>query len=208
MRRFGVDVSSYQGDINWKLASRTIGYVFCKTTEGVSWEDPTFTKARVKALRAAGIPFGPYHFASNSGADGYAEAAHFVSTARRAGWGKRGDLPGVLDIEDGEGGRVGVRFVRRFVRHYRQLTGHRPIIYSGNFWRDALGNPLVLTRCRFWLAAYTSTWHGYTPRAWKKPTFWQYTDSADCPGISGPVDGDRFLKSRRAFRRMRLKKGI
>lgn len=209
MRRFGIDVSSFQGDVRWSVAKSRIGFVFCRSWMGdLGLPDPTFTKARVNSIRDAGIPFGPYCFGGNVGVDGKIEAQRFLEHAVKTGWGKKGDLPGVLDIENGTAGRPGVRFVRRFAREYRRLAGHRVIIYTGSFWRDALGNPLILTRSRLWLAAYTSTWHGWVPRAWKKPHFWQFTDQAQVPGVSGDVDGDRFLRSQQAFQRMRLKNAV
>jgi GH25 family lysozyme M1 (1,4-beta-N-acetylmuramidase) len=203
-RRQGVDVSMWQGSIDWKAAADRVAFAFCKSTQGTNWVDPTFNPARVAALRGAGIRFGPYHFADNSSTDGFAEADHFIQVATAAGWKPGHDLPGVLDIESGVGGRVGVRFVRRFVKRYRRRTGHRPIIYTGSFWRDALTNPLILSRCPLWLAAYTPTWHGWVPRAWKKPHIWQHTDAFSCPGVSAPCDGDRYLRSRRSFERLGL----
>lgn len=209
VRRFGIDVSSFQGSVRWSLAKHRIGFVFCRSWMGdVGEADPTFTKARVHSLRLAGIPFGPYCYAGNGRRSGKDEARRFVAHAHAAGWGKKGDLPGVLDIEAGASGRGGVKFVRQFAREYRRLCGHRVIIYTGSFWRDALRNPVTLTRSKLWLAAYTPTWHGWVPRAWKKPHFWQFEDDAKVPGISGGVDGDRFLRSRRAFQRLRLKRAI
>lgn len=202
MNRQGIDVSVWQGSVDWSAAAHTIAYAFCKSSQGVGGVDPTFTPARVHALRQAGIPFGPYHYADNSSTDGFAEAEHAIATAKAAGWDPGRDMPLVLDIESGVGGRAGVRFVRRFVKRYRQLTDHRPIVYTGSFWRDALGNPWVLHRCPLWLAAYTSSWSPWLPHPWKKPFFWQYTDAFDCPGVGGPCDGDRFLRSRRSFRRI------
>jgi lysozyme len=192
----------WQGSVDWNEIGKSCSFVFCKATQGESWVDPTFNRARVNFIRAAKIPFGPYHFADNSSTDGFAEAVHFYKTAKAAGWEPNRDLPGVLDIESGVGGRVGVRFVRRFVKRYRQLTGHRPIIYTGSFWRDVLGNPIALHRCPLWLAAYTSTWHGWVPRAWRKPHIWQYTDAFHCPGVSSPCDGDRYLRSKKSFDRL------
>lgn len=208
MNRFGIDVSNHQGSIDWSKVANRAAFVFVKTSEGMTFEDPFYTEDRVKALRREGIPFGPYHFATNEGASGKEEARRFVRIAKSKGWGKKGDLPGVLDIEVGHGGRPGVRFVREFVREYKRLTGHRPIVYTGSFWRDALRNPMTLMRCKLWLAAYVSDWRPFLPRAWKKPWLWQYTDSAHCPGVDGPVDGNRFLKSERHFRRMKLRGDI
>lgn len=208
MQRFGIDVSNHQGSIEWAKVAPHVAFVFIKSSEGITFRDPFWTADRVRELRRLGVPFGPYHFAGNESADGGAEAERFVNIALSTGWGKVGDLPGVLDIEKGHGGRPGVRFTRRFVKRYKQLTGHRPIIYTGSFWRDVLGNPMVLMRCKLFLAAYTSTWHGFVPRAFKKPWIWQYTDSARVAGIAGNVDGDRFLKSKRHFEQLKLKRPV
>ena len=51
-----VDVSSYQGNIDWhrvKKAGVAVGIV--KATEGVGYVDPTFSAARIKSMRAAGV---------------------------------------------------------------------------------------------------------------------------------------------------------
>jgi lysozyme len=208
MKRFGIDVSNNQGEIEWHEVAPHVAFVFVKTSEGMTFWDPNWGKARVDSLRRNGITFGPYHFASNEGASGKAECDQFLHIALGAGWGKKGDLPGVLDIEHGNGGHPGVKFVREFARQYRKRTGHRLIVYTGSFWRDVLRNPMILTRCKLFLAAYTPTWHGFVPRAWKKPWIWQYGDQGSVPGINGNVDQDRFLKSKRAFERMKLKEPI
>lgn len=202
MNRQGIDISEFQGSVDWNKIARTCSFVFVKATQGEHWIDPYFTRERVRMIHSSNLPFGPYHFADNSSTDGAAEAEHFVAVARATGWRPSSDLPGVLDIESGVGGRVGVRFIRRFVKRYRHLCGHNPIIYTGNFWREALGNPIVLSRCPLWLAAYTSSWHGFVPRAWRKPHFWQYTDHFHCPGVSSPCDGDRYLRSIKSFNRL------
>lgn len=208
--RLGVDMSSFQGEPKFKLvATNPVLFLYHRSWMGdVSAKgkpDPTFTTGRVHQIREAGITFGPYCFARNSGNSGKEEAAKFVRHAHSVGWGKRGDLPGALDIETGEGGRAGTKFVREFAKEYRRLTGHRVVIYTGSFWRDVLRNPHVLMLSKLWLAAYTPTWHGWVPRAWKKPWIWQFTDHASVRGFEEPVDGDRFLRSEKAFHRMRLK---
>jgi lysozyme len=207
MNRLGIDVSNNNGIISWAAVAPHISFALLKASEGLSFVD-SFLHANIKGCRENHIPCGPYHFASNEGASGKAECDHFLDTALKAGWGKVGDLPGTLDIEHGQGGRPGVRFVREFARRYRQRTGHRVMVYTGSFWRDILLNPVVLGRSKLVLAAYTSTWHGWSPRAWKKPWIWQYTDQGTLPGLSGNVDHDRFLRSQKKFQSMRLKEAI
>lgn len=207
--RLGVDMSSFQAQPSFHLASEHILFLYHRSWMGdvgaKGKADPTFTTGRVHQIREAGIPFGPYCFARNAGNSGKEEARRFVTHAHSMGWGKKGDLPGALDIETGEGGHPGIKFVREFAREYRRLTGHRVVLYTGSFWRDMLHNPHVLMFSKLWLAAYTDSWHGWVPRAWKKPYIWQFTDHASVRGFEGLVDGDRFLRSEKAFQRMRLK---
>ena len=76
MTLHGVDVSHYQGTIDW--AKTGVGFAFIKATQGTTLVDPEYA-ANVKAARAAGIPVGHYHFAA--GGDPAAEAAHFLAVA-------------------------------------------------------------------------------------------------------------------------------
>lgn len=214
--RRGIDVSNNNGDIDWDRVARSypkVGFLFIKATEGLGYVDPLFTKARVDAVRKAGIPFGIYHFARpQPGRDGADEADAFVLAGKKAGWGKIGDLRGVLDIEHSDGvDRAEVqRFVRRFIKRYRHLTGHRPIIYTGSFWRDFLGNPIMATRCPLWLAAYTDTWNPWVPKAWiaGRPFIWQRSQTGTQTGITGYLDINRFLRNRRAWKRIHIKHNL
>lgn len=207
MKRLGIDVSNNNGSITWHDVAPHIGFALLKASEGTTFTD-SFLRANIEGCRRNHVPCGPYHFASNEGASGKDECDHFLAVALAAGWGKVGDLPGTLDIERGQGGRPGTRFVREFARRYRKRTGHRIMVYTGSFWRDILLNPVTLGRSKLILAAYTTTWKGWVPRAWKKPWFWQYTDQGTFPGISGNVDHDLFLRSEKKFASMRLKEAV
>lgn len=212
MKRIGIDISSFQGQPNFAEVAPHVHFLIHRSwmgDAGITGEvDPTFTAERVKELRHHGIVFGPYCFAKNAGNSGKMECRRFLNHAHAMGWGKKGDLPGTLDIETGSGKRPGTKFVREFAREYRKMTHHRGFLYTGSFWRDVLGNPMVLGRWKLYLAAYTPTWHGWVPRAWKKPYIWQFTDHLEVPGIQGGVDGDRWLRSARAFHRTRLKRDL
>ena len=93
----GIDVSAWQGTINWaKVADAGIRFAIMKATEGSSWNDPTYAK-NVSGATSNGIVVGAYHFADPSSASGdaVAEADHFVSVARNS----PGDIVPALDIE-------------------------------------------------------------------------------------------------------------
>lgn len=219
----GIDVSAHQGDIDWqRVRNAGIEFAFVKATEGVDFTDSRFTKGRVAALERVGIDFGPYTFAwpSDDGRllrDAREECDYFWKIARRRGALRPGQLAGVLDIEaarEGVSPAEARRWIRRWYRRYKRKAkangfrrgrSRRPIVYTGHFWRDFLGNPIILSRCLLWLAAYVSDPKPYTPRAWKRITFWQYTDRGRVAGVDGPVDRNRFFGSRKRLRSVRIK---
>src|SRR5215831_19600688 len=59
----GIDVSHYQGSINWgSVAGCGPKYAFCKATEGVTYVDPTYA-ANMNNGKAAGLQMSGYDFA-------------------------------------------------------------------------------------------------------------------------------------------------
>ena len=58
----GIDVSRYQGDIDWRRVKRAgTEFAWIKATEGGDYVDPKFMENWNQA-RAAGVPRGAYHF--------------------------------------------------------------------------------------------------------------------------------------------------
>lgn len=75
----GIDVSHYQGEINWDLVSKDdVQFAFIKASEGRGFKDVNFIKNWNGAKNAA-IPRGAYHFFSLcvSGAE---QAENFIAT--------------------------------------------------------------------------------------------------------------------------------
>ena len=59
----GVDVSHWQGNVNWtNLKNAGVQFAFAKATEGVDFVDIKFHQNMANA-RAAGVWIGPYHYA-------------------------------------------------------------------------------------------------------------------------------------------------
>ena len=102
-RPLGVDVSSYQGVINWSNASRSgVSFAWAKATEGATLHDADFTLNEANAA-AAGVYIGAYHFAhpethiGAAGAD--LEAAFFWSSVSNYVRGGGFYLMPMLDVE-------------------------------------------------------------------------------------------------------------
>src|ERR1700758_3508789 len=78
----GVDVSSYEGNINWtKVRAGGYTFAFTKATEGVTITDSYFTANQVNGV-AAGMYMGAYHFAHPENNTAVAEANYFLSVAK------------------------------------------------------------------------------------------------------------------------------
>src|SRR5207302_3255280 len=102
----GVDVSHYQGLINWtQVAAKSYRFTFAKATEGTTLVDATYPVNRAGS-EGMGLRFGAYHFGRPSGtgpatvvASAIAQADHFISVAQP----EPGELPPVLDLETSGG---------------------------------------------------------------------------------------------------------
>lgn len=90
----GVDVSRYQGTIDWQvLASQNLSFAFIKATEGSSHQDPCF-EANWYGAQGTELYIGAYHFFSYE-SSGETQAQNFIETVGRAD----NMLPPVVDLE-------------------------------------------------------------------------------------------------------------
>ncbi|WP_279581856.1 GH25 family lysozyme [Fodinicola feengrottensis] len=94
----GIDVSSYQGSINWTAVKNAgIKWAYMKATESTTYYDPTFNANYVNAYHA-GVIRGAYHFAQPGQSSGATQATYFATHG--GGWSADNlTLPGMLDLE-------------------------------------------------------------------------------------------------------------
>jgi lysozyme len=194
----GIDVSHWQGTINWPMvAGAGKKFAILKATQGTWYTDPTYAGNHASA-KAAGLWTGAYHFAEPDATpnDAALEAAYFVS---RMNLGVN-DLIPALDLEQAGGLSVAAlqAWVTTFMGEVTRRIGNRPMIYtSPAFWAKYMGNTTALADAGYktlWVAHWgvaaptvpANNWGG---KGW---TFWQYTSSGTVPGISGRVDLDRY----------------
>ncbi len=194
----GIDVSHYQGTIDWnRVAASGKAFVFAKATEGQTYTDPTYSTNRAGA-EAAGLRFGAYHFArpDTTANDAVLEADHFAAVAR---W-TQGEIAPALDLEVNGGLSVSAlqTWVKTFLGELSAKTGKLAVIYtSPSFWQTSMGDTASFANHGYktlWIANWgvsqptvpAKNWGGH---GW---TFWQWTDCETVPGISGCVDGDRY----------------
>lgn len=185
----GVDVSHWQGTIDWQQAKGTgIKFAFMKATEGTTFVDPEFSNNWAGA-KQQGILRGAYHF-FRAGSDGVAQAQHFVNVMGPLA---NGDLPPVLDLEtmDGQSSATVIQRSKDFMAEVEKLTGRTPAIYSGGFFKS-LGSPSGFSQYYLWDAHWGVTCPNIPDAGWSTWTFWQYTDQESVAGIGNAVDGDEF----------------
>lgn len=201
----GIDVSEAQGSIDWSPVSKDhIEFSIVKATEGQDWRDPTFTSARLNAIKKAGIVPGVYHFLRpRSDRPGSREATWFTQVISQAGYG-RGFLPPVADIETTELDNAGTcRYLKSFLGRVEKNLKVRPIVYSYvSFVREHLAGCSILKKYKLWIASYEVS-KPEVPTPWSKYTIWQYTSKGHVNGISGFVD--RNVSTKRAIQAMLVK---
>jgi lysozyme len=125
----GVDISHHQGHaIDYAAAKRAgVRWMYHKATEGATFTDSNYEHRRAEA-KAAGIPFGAYHFARAGADDAVLEARHFLSVAKP----KPGDLRPALDLETTEGRSLPQlrTWAELFIAEVKLQTGVVPVIYT------------------------------------------------------------------------------
>ena len=187
----GIDVSTWQGKINWaKVKNSGISFAMIRTgfrgtVSGKITKDNWF-ESNIKGAIANNINVGVYFFSmAKNEAEALEEAKWVVEQI------KDYDIsyPVAVDIEIFDQDRLeGVSYSQMTSNalvfcNYIRSKGYTPMIYS---YMNALTKKFDTARFaneRIWLAQYndTVTYKG-------KYHMWQYTSSGSVPGISGRVD--------------------
>lgn len=181
----GIDISHYQGDINWKMLKQTrqgqfpIHFIFMKATEGGDFPDDKFVE-NFDSARAHGFIRGAYHF-YNPKTDAAKQADFFIRSVKL----ESGDLPPVLDIEKkGKDMKKLQQDLKVWLRKVEDHYGVKPIIYASYKFKTRYLNDSVFNTYPYWIAHYYVDSVQYQGD-WK---FWQHTDVGTLPGIDEKVD--------------------
>lgn len=176
----GVDVSHYQGHIDWnKLAEQNVSFAFIKATEGSGMIDES-VKYNLKAADDTDIKISAYHFFSFD-SSGETQAENFISTVEKESI----DMPPVIDIEyygdkacnkpdSADMEKILIPLLSALENYY----GVKPIIYTTTpvYFRYLHGKfsdyPLWIRNVNFEPAFID----------WK---FWQYSDKGELYGFRG-----------------------
>lgn len=193
----GIDVSHYQGDIDFDVLGGDphVDFVFIKATEGRSLVDRKF-KINWQQLHEQQIPCGAYHFYRPAVSAKW-QARLFIKNVQL----KKGDLPPVLDLEvtNRRSKATILKGVKIWLETIEAHYGVQPIIYvNQDYYKNYIkGN---FEDYPIWIAAYRYGKPNLPERAWQ---FWQYSDNGRAKGIEGAVDRNVFNGNRRAFEALR-----
>ena len=187
----GVDVSYWQGDINWPLVKAAgmefamIRFGWRGNTEGNIGEDSA-AAANYRGAKDAGLQVGGYFFSQAVNAEEAVEEAQFVLELIKD-W--KMDLPIVFDWEDAGGTRpIGMdpRTLTDCAKAFCETieaAGYEAMVYTN--WNQAFYDLYLeeLTEYDLWLAMYEADME--FPY---KIDMWQYSCTGSVPGIEGDVD--------------------
>jgi lysozyme len=183
----GIDVSYYQGTIDWsQVAAAGINFAVARVSDG-SFQDPQFA-ANWAGMKANGIIRGAYHYFRAS-QDGVAQADAFLSVVTL----EPGDLPPCLDVEtlDGVSSSELETQMDAWLGEIQAKTGMTPMIYTSQGLWDGWSLS-AHTTYPLWVA----NWGVSTPAlpsGWTGWTIWQTTDNYAVAGMpGGNPDGDEF----------------
>ena len=208
----GVDVSRFQGAIDWtQVRGAGVRFAFVAASRGSGADcavapdscgtDPYYA-ANYANARKSGVRVGPYHRAFIQGGtrealltDARAEADVFIASVGSL---TRKDMRPALDVEtpfDVAGPHALRAWLRAWLKRVRKHLHSKPIIYTNATSWAYTGGTLEFGRKKhqLWVANWgvsspavpAGNWAG---RGW---SVWQYSSDGAVPGISGRVDLNR-----------------
>ena len=191
----GIDVSAWQGKIDWKtVADYGMGFAILRITEAGNVIDSYFEQ-NFSECRKYNIPVGAYKYSyAMTVAEIQSEARKVVEVLN----GRKLQYPVWLDLEWNNQRSLGAEQIHKLAEAFEKIitaAGYKFGIYCNVDWYL---NVICshLKKYDFWIARYPASDNG-TLQERLRPDFgvgWQYSSKAKIPGISGTVDRNIFYK--------------
>lgn len=191
-KKIGVDVSEHQGAINWEKVASRMDFAIIRLGyrgygKGTIVLDKYYT-SNMEGAAAQGLPVGVYFYSQATSYEEGVEEANFV-LANLGSY--QLSYPIILDREDPmvDDARTNDLSVEQ---HTQAALGFLETI-------RAAGRPVMMYSYRMYYSLYLELEQIYQYPIWfaqyaDEPdwpyefSMWQYTESGEVPGISGPVD--------------------
>ena len=191
----GIDVSAWQGKIDWKtVADYSMGFAILRITEAGNVIDSYFEQ-NFSECRKYNISVGAYKYSyAMTVAEIQSEARKVVEVLN----GRKLQYPVWLDLEWNNQRSLGAEQIHKLAEAFEKIitaAGYKFGIYCNVDWYL---NVICshLKKYDFWIARYPASDNG-TLQERLRPDFgvgWQYSSKAKIPGISGTVDRNVFYK--------------
>ena len=141
----GIDVSSYQANLDYKLA-RNNGFEVCiiKATESLNYINP-YLDSQVNNALSNGMKIGFYHFFRNIGID---EAKLFVNTIKP--YKSKMTVKPVIDIE----ASYSFDNIIDFINHVEKALGVECMVYCNLSYAKLLSTNSEIAKRTLWIAYY------------------------------------------------------
>jgi len=187
---FGIDVSQYQAEIDWKKLkeAQSIDFVFIRATAGKDHLDKKFKKNWASA-KEKNIIRGAYHYyrPDENSTD---QANFFIKNVKL----EVGDFPPVLDIEKYSKVQSLISLkngLLNWLDIVEEYYGVTPILYTYNkFYVSTIADDKRFDKYPVWIAWYNTKQN--PQNVVKDWVFWQFTDKGQIEGIVGDVDVNAF----------------
>lgn len=189
----GIDVSKWQGDINWKKVSISgVDFAMIRSSYGSEHVDEKLAQ-NVAGCEKYGIPYGFYHYTyATTTAEAKQEAKFFLKTIKKYS----PEYPIVLDIEEEFYKSMSRKQVTNIIVAFMEVVenaGYYTMVYNSPNFIKACIDDTKLQKYDIWIACWgdedrlNSLYDGHYG-------MWQYTSSGTVNGINGSVDMDYSYK--------------
>ena len=184
---FGIDVSKWQGNIDWAQASSAVSFAIIRCgfrgSSGNIAVDPKFAQ-NIQGAKAHGVRVGVYFYSiAMNEAQAVEEASLAVQQVSQYGG---VSLPIYIDMEDSRQKSLSTAerdaIVMAFCRTV-QNSGYSAGVYANKNWLTNYLTPSSYGGISIWVAQYNTqcTYKG-------RYDIWQYSSKGSIPGIAGNVD--------------------
>ncbi len=192
--QLGVDVSVFQGEIDWKaVKEQGISFAIIRAGyrgygESGSLNEDELFRQNIAGAKEAGLLVGAYFFSQAMNTEEATEEAEYVLSLLE---GVELDLPLVFDEEiiKNDDARTDAVLLSQFTENALaffekiKAAGYEPMLYTNLISECLVYDLEQLEGIPVWFAGYDA--FPLTPYQFE---FWQYTESGKLEGISEPVD--------------------
>lgn len=186
----GIDVSAFQGDIDWnKVKADGISFAILRAGYGkvASQVDAKFFQ-NYRNAKAAGVPVGAYWYSyAKTVEEAKLEAAACINTLK----GTQLEYPIYYDVEENSQYKLGKAQVSAIIKAFctaMEAAGYWVGLYTNSAWYNSVIEDDIKTRYAIWIAH----WGVSKPSISGQYGMWQYNVGKNNPirGIVGDVDLD------------------